>query len=33
VVETHIVQTTLGGWLGIQAATSSAINPKVLVAL
>jgi hypothetical protein len=33
VVAPHVVQAILGGWLGIQAAASSAVNPNVPVAL
>jgi hypothetical protein len=33
VVAPHVVQANLGGWFGIQAAASSAVNPNVSVAL
>jgi hypothetical protein len=33
VVAPHVIQAILGGWLGIQAAASSAVNPNVPVAL
>ena len=33
VVAPHIVQAKLGGWLGIQAAASSAVEPNMSIAL